>query len=96
MTRKSKGASELPEQVGTCEDVYVGETPRTATIVRLTQDGVSHPMVLCEGYPKPDEGSAFSFILDNGVEYVGEVKETTASDGQMLVEFVDGIKPVRK
>ncbi|MBO29081.1 MAG: hypothetical protein CML61_10070 [Rhodobacteraceae bacterium] len=56
--------------------------------------GVSHPALLYSG-EAPQKGASIKFILDNGVEYEGTVADATASDGNVLVEFKDGITPVK-
>lgn len=64
-----------------------------ARIVRINNDGVSAPCIVYDG-EEPAKGSTIKFELDNGVTYSGKVADVTSADGNVLVEFKDGIVPV--
>ena len=63
------------------------------TLTRLKMDGVSKPCALYDG-DAPSKGAKIAFKLDNGVVYSGIVADATSADGNVLVEFKDGITPV--
>ncbi|MBM2293745.1 hypothetical protein JQX09_17590 [Sulfitobacter pseudonitzschiae] len=63
------------------------------SLTRIHHDGHSPPCALYDG-TAPEKGDRISFKLANGVTYTGVVADATEADGNVLVEFVDGIKPV--
>ena len=71
--------------------------PELIAGVKLTRvgpgTGVSTPAALYDG-KAPKVGQRLHFKLANGVTYTGIVADATEADGNVLVEFKDGIKPV--
>lgn len=63
------------------------------TLTRIREDGHSSPCALYDG-TAPEKGERISFKLANDVIYTGVVADATEADGNVLVEFVNGIKPV--
>lgn len=63
------------------------------TLTRTKLDGVSAPCAIYDG-DAPRKGTKIAFKLDNGVTYTGTVAGVTEADGNVLVEFKDGITPV--
>ena len=63
------------------------------TLTRIDYSGVSSPCALYDG-AAPEKGERISFKLDNGITYSGIVADATEADGNVLVEFEDGITPV--
>lgn len=100
MAKKNKkdSAQEDPVEVFEVTEEEPDKSSRIQTIdgvelVRSGKGGVDAPMALFTG-PEPDVGASVEFTLKNNVTYAGQVAATTEADGQVLVEFVDGIKPV--
>lgn len=63
-----------------------------AKLVTLNTDGSSAPALIYRG-PVPKVGTKLLATLDNGVTYAGIVADATEADGEVLVEFRDGLKP---
>jgi predicted transcriptional regulator len=49
-----------------------------------------YPAAIYDG-SAPKKGSTIKLRLGNGTLYAGEVYDATEAEGQVLVEFVDGI-----
>jgi len=71
------------------------ELTKGVTLTRIKTDGVSAPCALFDG-EAPRKGERLTFKLKNGVTYTGLVADATEADGNVLVEFKDGIAPVVK
>jgi len=84
MTKTKKSA--------TAASKSVPETTKGVTLTRLTQDGVSSPCALYRG-SAPAKGDKIKFKLANGITYAGIVADATEADGEVLVEFKNGIQP---
>jgi len=41
----------------------------------------------------PEKGGVLQFAMSNGVTYSGTVANATEADGEVLVEFTDGLTP---
>jgi len=55
----------------------------------------STPAMIYKG-DVPEKGAVMQFLMPNGVTYSGTVADVTEADGEVLVEFTDGILPVKK
>jgi hypothetical protein len=53
---------------------------------------ITSPVLTFQG-EKPTEGSEIEFKLDNGVIYLGTVKEAVADKDEIMVVFEKGISP---
>jgi hypothetical protein len=63
-------------------------------IVRIGRgDGHSPPCLSYDG-PAPNVGQEISFALENGVTYCGIVADAVEADGNVFVEFENGIEPI--
>jgi hypothetical protein len=66
-----------------------------AQVVAMPTPTGSTPAIVYRGI-EPKKGSVIKFTLGNGVTYTGTVADATNADGEVLVEFTDGILPVKK
>ena len=66
-----------------------------AKIVTMPTKTGSTPAMLYKG-DVPEKGAVMQFLMPNGVTYSGTVADVTEADGEVLVEFTDGILPVKK
>ena len=66
-----------------------------ARIVTMPTPTGTTPAMLYNG-KKPKIGDVMQFTMSNGVTYSGTVAEATEADGEVLVEFTNGILPVKK
>ena len=66
-----------------------------ARIVTMQTPTGTMPAMLYNG-KKPKIGDVMQFAMPNGVTYSGTVAEATEADGEVLVEFTNGILPVKK
>lgn len=62
------------------------------SLTKMQRGAVKYPAALYSG-EKPSKGDTLKFTLNNGVTYSGVVLDATEADGQVLVEFRDGLKP---
>jgi hypothetical protein len=86
MARKSKATG---DNIG-LEPVLI-TNPK---IVRIGRgDGHSPPCLSYDG-SAPNVGQEISFALENGVTYCGIVADAVEADGNVFVEFEDGIEPI--
>lgn len=73
--------------------------PIKANIARMPRGphdkGPDHPAVLFKG-DVPTKGGKLYVRLDNGFVYSGIVADATDVEGEVLVEFRDGLAPERK
>jgi hypothetical protein len=74
----------------TAEQSFVIESPRTT---RIHEGGKQHTALIYRG-DAPEVGQVLRFVLANGVTYQGKVKDFTDTDGEILAEFSDGLRPV--
>lgn len=90
MTKKKHSFTAEPESEPVKEPTLIVG----AKIVRLGRgDGHSPPCLLYDG-AAPYKGEQVTFTLDNGVKYTGSVADAVEVDGNVFVEFKDGITPV--
>ncbi|WP_232272197.1 hypothetical protein [Thiosulfatihalobacter marinus] len=80
---KDKKQKKAPARV---EGVKLGRHP-------LSSDRPGHPYALFKGQA-PAIGKKMVFTMPNGVTYEGTVEAAVEADGEVLVEFKDGLKPV--
>ena len=74
------------------DEVVAGRAPiENVTIARIRPDD-PFPVAFFRG-EAPEKGEAIRIILDNGLTYSGTVAEVTEADGEVMVEFTDGIAP---
>ena len=66
-----------------------------AKIVTMPTKTGSTPAMIYKG-DVPEKGAVMQFLMPNGVTYSGTVVDATEADGEVLVEFTDGILPVKK
>ena len=66
-----------------------------AKIVTMPTKTGSTPAMIYKG-DVPENGSVMKFTMPNGVTYSGTVADVTEADGEVLVEFKNGILPVLK
>jgi hypothetical protein len=59
----------------------------------LTVGNITMPCLIFKG-DEPEIDTFITFKIENGVTYTGVVKDTTKADGEVMVEFHDGIQPV--
>jgi len=64
-----------------------------ARIVTMPTPTGSTPAMLYRGRA-PNAGDVLDFAMPNGVTYSGTVAEVTETDGEVLVEFTNGITPI--
>lgn len=63
------------------------------TLRRVEQGGASVPVAFFKG-SAPDVGVRVSFLVD-GLSMVGTVKDAVETDGEVMVEFADGLSAVK-
>lgn len=82
----------MPKNKATAEaeQSFVIESPRTT---RIQQGGRQHTALIYTG-TAPEIGQVIRFVLANGVQYEGTVKDFTDAGGEVLAEFSDGPRPV--
>lgn len=83
MARTKKAADEVAQPRGDIREV---------NIARIKHDD-PHPVAIYRG-EAPEKGEAIRIVLGNGVTYTGTVAEVTEADGEVMIEFVNGIAPV--
>lgn len=66
-----------------------------ARIVTMQTPTGSTPAVAYRG-TIPKVGEVIQFTLANGVTYSGTVADAVEADGEVLIEFTNGILPVTK
>ena len=66
-----------------------------AEVVTMPTPTGSTPAILYRG-GAPKKGSVIKFTLSNGVTYSGKVADANEAEGEVLVEFTNGILPVKK
>lgn len=64
-----------------------------ARLVQVPRDGLKYPAAIYRG-DKPSKGSKISLKMKNGTTYEGLVHDSTEADGEVLVEFRDGLTPL--
>ena len=65
-----------------------------ARIVTMPTPTGTTPAMIYRGDVVPEKGDVLQFIMSNGVTYSGTVADATNADGEVLVEFTDGILPI--
>jgi hypothetical protein len=84
MSRKNK----------TAEPTFQPVVITNPKIVRIGNgDGHSPPCLSYDGLA-PSAGQEIRFALENGVTYYGIVADAVEAEGNVFVEFLDGILPV--
>lgn len=68
------------------------ETPR---LIRMSRGDKSYPAIIFRG-DKPEKGDVLAVPLENGITYIGTVYDATEADGEVLVEFRNGLTPTTK
>ena len=63
-----------------------------AKIVTMPTKTGSTPAMIYKG-DVPEVGAVMQFLMPNGVTYSGTVAGATEADGEVLVEFTNGILP---
>ncbi len=63
------------------------------TLTSIRTPGRSEPAARFKGNA-PEKGKTIRFTLSNGVTYSGTVADATDADGEVLVEFKDGLTPI--
>lgn len=63
-----------------------------ARIVTMPTPTGTTPAMIYKG-AKPKAGDVLQFAMTNGVTYSGTVADATEVDGEVLVEFIDGLTP---
>jgi len=71
------------------------ETITGARIVVMPTKTGSTPAMIYKG-ELPEKGDVMKFRMPNGVTYSGKIADFIESNGEILVEFTDGILPVTK
>jgi len=66
-----------------------------ARIVTMPTKTGTTPAMIYKG-KTPKAGDVLQFTMSNGVTYSGTVADATEADGEVLVEFTNGILPVKK
>ena len=66
-----------------------------ALIVTMPTPTGTTPAMLYKG-DVPEKGDVMQFAMPNGVTYSGTVADATEAGGEVLVEFTNGILPVKK
>ena len=66
-----------------------------ARIVTMPTPTGTTPAMIYTG-KTPKAGDVMQFAMPNGVTYSGTVADAIESDGEVLVEFTNGILPVKK
>ena len=65
-----------------------------ARIVTMPTPTGTTPAMIYNG-DVPEKGAVMQFAMSNGVTYSGTVADATDADGEVLVEFTDGILPMK-
>ena len=63
-----------------------------ARIVTMPTPTGTTPAMIYNG-EAPEKGAVMQFLMPNGVTYSGTVAGATEADGEVLVEFTNGITP---
>jgi len=63
-----------------------------ARLIRIQRGDKRYPAAIYKG-EAPSKGSKLTLKMSNGSTYAGIVHDATDADGEVLVEFRDGIKP---
>ena len=66
-----------------------------ALIVTMQTPTGTTPAMLYNG-DVPEKGAVMQFAMPNGIIYSGTVADATEAGGEVLVEFTNGILPVKK
>ena len=66
-----------------------------ARIVTMPTPTGTTPAMIYKG-DVPEKGDVLQFSMSNGFTYSGTVADATEAEGEVLVEFVNGILPVKK
>ena len=66
-----------------------------ARIVTMPTPTGTTPAMIYNG-DVPEKGDVLQFAMSNGVTYSGTVADATEAGGEVLVEFTNGILPVKK
>ena len=66
-----------------------------AIIVTMQTPTGTTPAMLYKG-DVPEKGDVMQFAMPNGVTYSGTVADATEAGGEVLVEFTNGILPIKK
>jgi len=66
-----------------------------ARIVTMPTPTGTTPAMIYNG-DVPEKGDVMQFAMSNGVTYSGTVADATEAGGEVLVEFTNGILPVKK
>lgn len=74
-----------------------GETfvVREATILPITVNKITTPHVSFMG-EAPEEGEKIIVVLHNGAAYTGVAHEVISSEGEVMIQMRDGLKPLPK
>jgi hypothetical protein len=79
------------------EQLPVAEAPEGpitgARLIRIPRGDQRFPAAIYKG-EAPAKGSEIVLKMDNGTSYSGIVHDATDADGEVLVEFRDGLTPV--
>ena len=67
-----------------------------ARLIRMPRGDQRYPAALYASTKAPAKGSKINLKMDNGTIYSGTVHDSTEADGEVLVEFRDGLSPVAK
>ena len=65
-----------------------------ARIVTMPTKTGTTPAMIYNG-DVPEKGAVTQFAMPNGVIYSGTVADATEADGEVLVEFTNGILPMK-
>ena len=65
-----------------------------ARIVTMPTPTGTTPAMIYNG-DVPEKGDVMQFAMPNGVTYSGTVADATEADGEVLVEFTNGIMPMK-
>ena len=86
MTKKKKSPAKVDQKA----------LPITgAKLLRVPRGDKVYPAAIFKGEGHlPAKGSNLSLKLENGITYKGCVLNVTESDGDVFVEFRDGLKPL--
>jgi len=66
-----------------------------ALIVTMQTPTGTTPAMLYKG-DVPEKGAVMQFAMPNGIIYSGTVADATEAGGEVLVEFTNGILPIKK
>lgn len=70
-------------------------TVTNACLVRIPRGDVTYPAIVFAG-DIPVKGEKIGVVLKNGITYTGTVFDATEADGEVLVEFTDGLTPTHQ